>query len=35
MRILGLIDTPPNYAPDGTAIPATRIGWVLNPPKPR
>jgi len=33
-RIVGLLSIPPAVAPDGTPIPATRIGLALNPPNP-
>lgn len=33
LRILALLEIPPNVAPDGTAFPATRLGLALRPPK--
>jgi hypothetical protein len=34
-RIAGLLNTPKAIAPDGTPVPTTRIGWQLDPPKPK
>jgi hypothetical protein len=33
LRILALLDVPPNVTPDGQALHATRLGWALFPPK--
>lgn len=34
-RITGLLNAPKTVAPDGTLVPTTRIGWQLDPPKPK
>jgi hypothetical protein len=34
VRVMGLINKPPGFMPDGAQMPLTRIGLALNPPKP-
>lgn len=31
-RIAGLLNAPRIFTPSGHAVPATRLGWQLNPP---
>lgn len=34
IRILGLFKIPPTVNANGVVVPATRIGFALNPPSP-
>ena len=34
-RIAGLLNGPPAIGPEGVALPTSRLGWELTPPKPR
>lgn len=34
VRVAALLTATPVIAPNGQAVPATRLGWHFNPPKP-